>query len=138
MTTPNRPNRRRQPSPAELQSRVDALSRWISRDRAQRMAPYMPNPSGNSPGARRTQRILIAMRARVIDAQKQLENESTVDYDTGELIHPIYGVVDESHRYRGGNYGNLAIDVATTDVETMIFTGDTENLEPELHAIVSP
>jgi hypothetical protein len=102
------------------------------------MAPYMPNPSGNSPGARRTQRILIAMRARVIDAQKQLENESTVDYDTGELIHPIYGVVDESHRYRGGNYGNLAIDVATTDVETMIFTGDTENLEPELHAIVSP
>ena len=137
MTTPGQPRRRRQLTPAELQSRVDQLSRWISRDRAQRMAPYMPSPTSSSPGGRRTRRILSAMRQRVLNAQEQLERESEVDED-GNLIHPIYGLVDENRSYRGGNYGELSIDVATTDVETMIFTGDTEYLEPELHAIVSP
>ena len=137
MTTPGQPRRRRQLSQAELQNRVDQLSRWISRDRAQRMAPYMPSPTSSSPGGRRTRRILNAMRQRVLDAQTQLERESEVDED-GTLIHPIYGPVDENRLYRNRQYGELAIDVATTDVETMIFTGDTEYLEPELHAIVSP
>ena len=137
MTTPGQPRRRRELTQAELRNRVNQLSRWISRDRAERMAPYMPSPNNPSAGGRRTRRILSAMRQRVLDAQVQLERESEVDED-GTLIHPIYGPVDEDRLYRNQQYGNLAIDVATTDVETMIFTGDTEYLEPELHAIVSP
>ena len=77
------------------------------------------------------------MRQRVLDTQRQLERESQVEED-GTLVHPIYGPVDEDKLYRNRQYGNLAIDVATTDVETMIYTGDIEYLEPELHAIVSP
>lgn len=122
MTTPNGPRRRRQPTPREIRAREINLEKYLPPETAHRIAPKMPVRDP------RTVAFQRAMRRRVRDKFRELIGESTWNEEIQEYVHPDYGIMD----YQEAKYA------ASVEVETMIFTGDTADMEKELHALVSP
>ena len=123
MTTPGggRPRRRRRPSQREINARRRYFGRYISGDRAARMAENM---SIRSP---RSRAIMPIMRRRAEAFWESLKDEAVWDDYENAYVHDTFGVVTWEDAVEGN----------TAEVMMMLFT-ESENVEPELYALRSP
>ena len=123
MTTPQGrgPRRRRRPSQREINARRRYFGRYISQDRATRMAENM---SIRSP---RSRAIMPIMKRRAEAFWESLKDESVWDDYENAYVHDTFGIVTWAD----------AIEGNTEEVMMMLFT-ESENVEPELYALHSP
>ncbi len=123
MTTPQGrgPRRRRRASQREILARRRYFGRYISQDRAIRMAENM---SIRSP---RSRAIMPIMRRRAQAFWETLKDESVWDDYENAYVHDTFGIVTWEDAVEGN----------TEEVMMMLFT-ESENVEPELYALRSP